>query len=88
MCRPRPPTAPRPGAGIIRTLRLVPARIRHGRPLRLLLRAVIAAALSLLVLHLIPGQPSSSVPCHVFCYRAICPATGDSQVTRHAAGDF
>jgi hypothetical protein len=48
----------RPGTGIIGTVRLVPARIRHGRPMRLLLRAVIAALLSLLVLHLVPGQPS------------------------------
>ena len=47
-----------PGTGIIGTVRLVPARIRHGRPLRLLLRAVMAALTSLLVLHLIPGQPS------------------------------
>ena len=37
--------------------RLAPARIRHGRPARLLLRTVVAAALSLLILHLIPGQP-------------------------------
>jgi hypothetical protein len=29
---------------------LVPARIRHGRPVRLLLRAIIAIVLSLLVL--------------------------------------
>ena len=33
-----------PGAGIVRALRLVPARIRHGRPWRLLLRALVAAA--------------------------------------------
>jgi hypothetical protein len=53
------PTLPaRPGTGMIRTVRLVPARIRHGRPLRLLLRAAIAAVLSLLVLRLVPGQPS------------------------------
>jgi hypothetical protein len=37
-------------------LLLVPARIRHGRPLRLLLRALAAALLSLLTLALIPGQ--------------------------------
>ena len=36
-----------------------PARIRHGRPRRLLLRAVIAAALSLVVLQLIPGTASA-----------------------------
>ena len=39
-----------------RNLRLVPARIRHGRPLRLLARAIVAGLLSLLVLALIPGQ--------------------------------
>ena len=48
----------RPGAGIVRAALLLPARIRHGRPLRLLPRAIIAAVLSLLVLHLVPGQPS------------------------------
>jgi len=37
----------------------LPARIRRGRPRRLLLRAVIAAGLSLLVLNLIPGQPAA-----------------------------
>jgi len=37
----------------------LPSRIRRGRPRRLLLRAVIAAALSLLVLNLIPGQPAA-----------------------------
>jgi hypothetical protein len=47
-----------PGTGIMPTVRLVPARIRHGRPVRLLLRAIIAAVLSLLVLDLVPGQPS------------------------------
>jgi hypothetical protein len=39
-------------------LRMAPARIRHGRPLRLLARALAAVALSLLVLALIPGQAS------------------------------
>ena len=37
----------------------LPSRIRHGRPVRLALRAAIAAALALLVLHLIPGQPAA-----------------------------
>jgi hypothetical protein len=58
---PAPATAPapaRPGAGLLRSAALVPARIRHGRPLRLLARAVIAAVLPLLVLAAIPGQPS------------------------------
>ena len=58
MPAPAPALAARPGTGIIGTVRLVPARIRYGRPVRLLLRAVIAAALSLLALSLVPGQPS------------------------------
>ena len=37
----------------------LPARIRRGRPLRLLIRAAVAAVLSLLVLQLIPGQPAA-----------------------------
>ena len=55
---PAPALPARPGTGIIRIVRLVPARIRHGRPVRLLLRAIVAAVLSLLVLRLVPGQPS------------------------------
>ena len=47
-----------PGGGIVRAALLLPARIRHGRPLRLLARAIAAAALSLLVVHLVPGEPS------------------------------
>ena len=45
-----------PGTNVWRALRLIPARIRHGRPLRLLARALAAALLSLLVLALVPGQ--------------------------------
>jgi len=41
----------------------VPARIRHGRPLRLLIRAAVAAALSLAVVALIPG--TSAAPADV-----------------------
>jgi hypothetical protein len=37
----------------------LPARIRRGRPLRLATRAVIAAALSLVVLQAIPGTPAA-----------------------------
>jgi hypothetical protein len=37
----------------------LPTRIRRGRPLRLALRAIIAAMLSLIVLQLIPGQPAA-----------------------------
>jgi hypothetical protein len=53
---PGPPVARWPGGGLWRGLRMVPARIRYGRPLRLLARALAAALLSLLVLALIPGQ--------------------------------
>jgi hypothetical protein len=59
-----------------RNLRLVPARIRHGRPLRLAARALVAGLLSLLVLVLIPGQPAGPavvtglVIWFVFCARA------------------
>ena len=42
----------------------LPARIWRGRPLRLAVRGVIAAALSLLVLHMIPG--SAAAPADVF----------------------
>jgi hypothetical protein len=41
----------------------VPARIRRGRPRRLLLRAVLAALLALTVLQLIPGQ--AAVPADI-----------------------
>jgi hypothetical protein len=37
----------------------LPARIRHGRPLRLLVRGLIAALACLGVLALIPGQPAA-----------------------------
>ena len=49
---------PRP-ANLPAALWRLPARIRHGRPVRLLIRAAVAAALSLLVLNLIPGQPAA-----------------------------
>jgi hypothetical protein len=42
----------------------LPARIWRGRPLPLAIRGVIAAALSLLVLHMIPG--SAAAPADVF----------------------
>ena len=37
----------------------LPSRISRGRPLHLALRAIIAAALSLIVLQLIPGSPAA-----------------------------
>ena len=42
----------------------IPARIRRGRPLRLAIRGAVAAALSLVVLHLIPG--TAAAPADVF----------------------
>jgi hypothetical protein len=54
--RPPPPAVPwRLLAGLVR----LPARIRRGRPLRLLIRAGVAAGLSLAVLALIPGRPAA-----------------------------
>jgi len=58
---PLPPVPPgwegRPPPSI-RPLLLLPERIRHGRPLRLVLRAAAAVLLSFAVLALIPGQPA------------------------------
>jgi hypothetical protein len=51
--RPVPPWQP------LLALVYLPARIRRGRPLRLAIRAVIAAILSLVVLQLIPGTPAA-----------------------------
>jgi hypothetical protein len=48
-----------PARPTIRPLRLLPARIVHGRPLRLLIRAAVAALVSLAVLRLAPGQPAA-----------------------------
>jgi hypothetical protein len=54
--RPRMPSGARrlPPGG----LRLLPARIRHGRPLRLALRAAAAALAALLAVGTLPGQPA------------------------------
>jgi len=46
------------------TLAQLPARIRRGRPRRLLIRAAVAVALSTVVLRLIPGTPGA--PADVF----------------------
>jgi len=58
---PLPPDTPEPPRPkpTIRPLRLLPSRIVHGRPLRLAIRAIIAALLSLVVLWLIPGQAAA-----------------------------
>jgi hypothetical protein len=55
---PHVPAPAAPGTSVAGTVLLIPARIRHGRPGHLLLRALVAAVLSLLVVHLLPGQPS------------------------------
>jgi hypothetical protein len=57
---PAPATTPArwPGQNLGPGLLLLPARIRHGRPLWLLARALAAVLMSLLVLALIPGQPA------------------------------
>jgi hypothetical protein len=43
----------------IRPLRQLPSRVVHGRPLRMLTRATVAALVSLAVLRLAPGQPAA-----------------------------
>ena len=53
-----------PGArvGAVRmslVVRQLPGRIRHGRPLRLLARALAACLLAQAVLHLVAGQPAA-----------------------------
>ena len=61
---PLPPVPPGwetavPPSVTLRALLLVPERIWHGHPIRLALRAIIAAVLSLAVLQLIPGSPAA-----------------------------
>ena len=51
--------APAPPWQSVLALTQVPARIRSGRPLRLAIRALIAAGLALIVLQLIPGTPAA-----------------------------
>jgi hypothetical protein len=51
--------APVPPWQPLLALTQVPARIRSGRPLRLAIRALVAAALSLVVLQLVPGTPAA-----------------------------
>jgi hypothetical protein len=55
---------PPPVRRTYRPLRLLPSRIVHGRPLRLLIRAAATALLSLFVLWLIPG--TAAAPADVF----------------------
>jgi curved DNA-binding protein CbpA len=56
-----PPADPAPaGPGTVawQAIAVLPARIRHGRPLRLAARALTAAAVALLVVAVIPGNPA------------------------------
>jgi hypothetical protein len=53
------PHRPRSPLELLLAVAWIPSRIRRGRPLRLLTRAALAAALSLGVLALIPGQPAA-----------------------------
>ncbi len=53
-----PASAPPPWQPLLAVGQL-PARIRRGRPLHLAVRGLIAASLSLLVLHMIPGDPAA-----------------------------
>ncbi len=46
-------------ADLLAAVVMLPARIRHGRPLRLVIRALAAALASLATLALIPGQPAA-----------------------------
>jgi hypothetical protein len=56
---PAEPAPAGPAASAWRTVAMLPARIRHGRPLRLAARAVVAAAVALLAVTVIPGNPSA-----------------------------
>jgi len=56
-----PPAEPTPAgsaASAWRAMVMLPARVRYGRPLRLAARALIAAAVALLAVALIPGSPA------------------------------
>jgi hypothetical protein len=58
VARPAARTGPRPpGAKLARSVLLLPARVRHGRPLRLLARILAAAVLALVVMRSGAGGP-------------------------------
>ena len=46
-----------PGAKLVRSVLLLPARVRHGRPLRLLVRVLVAVLLALVVVRSGAGGP-------------------------------
>jgi len=74
---PAEPSPAGPAASAWQVMRMLPARIRHGRPLRLAARAVIAAAVALLAVTVIPGNPSApAVAAGAFLWLA-CTVRGD-----------
>jgi hypothetical protein len=56
---PPEPPPPAPAAAIWHALAALPARIRHGRPLRIAARALAAATVALTALTVIPGTASA-----------------------------
>jgi hypothetical protein len=56
---PAEPAPAGPAASAWQAIAVLPARIRHGRPLRLAARVVIAAAVALLAVTVIPGNPAA-----------------------------
>ena len=71
------PAVPPVQAGqLLASVRHLPGRIRHGRPLRLLARGLTAAAASLAVLHLISGRPAAPalVAGLIVWFARTCPA--------------
>ncbi len=56
---PGSPAGPGPAAAAWRSARMLPARIRHGRPRRLAIRALAAIGGAVIALTLIPGTPSA-----------------------------
>ena len=74
---PAEPAPAGPGVSAWHALVMLPARIRHGRPLRLATRALTAAAVALLSVALIPGNPAApAVAAGVFLWLAFT-ARGD-----------
>jgi hypothetical protein len=59
---PAPARTPRraPRRRLLQTLALVPAQVRHGRPVRLLLRVVVAVLLALAVVYAGAGGPAEA----------------------------
>jgi hypothetical protein len=49
-----------PRGRLLRTVALIPARVRHGRPLRLLLRLLVAGVLALAAAHVGAGGPAQA----------------------------